>query len=258
MMMMMKLFLKFCRIFARYGGRPRALSVGPLYRIVARFVCYGGLLEDDEARAEADRIPPDALPAILAGHRANKEDTDRLRRGFAYLVFRLHRKREEYLRKHPAPNPKRDRRRPAADLLGKWYFDLAEQIRRCADPTNKSFGFPPERIEGYIIGELLKSDVNLTEEEQGVDHLHAADYGLFQSRGESKVGQVIMDQRRKMLQPELRRIEPFAKTRFEKSVIGLALSDYDVEEIREVLHGGVTDRQITDALESIRERADKK
>jgi hypothetical protein len=58
--------------------------------------------------------------------------------------------------------------------------------------------------------------------------------------------------------PELRRIAPFAETRFEKSVIGLALSDFDVTEIREALHNGVTDRQITDALESIRDRADRK
>jgi hypothetical protein len=242
-----KLFQNSLRIFAPYG-------------VVWTTVCYGGAYasqyEEDAAKANADRIAPSDLPAILAGHRAgNEADSNRLRRGYTFLVFEFYQKRELWLRDHP-PAKKR-RKRSADDLLGQWFMDLAEQLDRCKDPGNESFQFPPEAIEGFIVGALIHSAERLNAEEKGADYLHAEDYALVKSRGEGKVGQVINDRRRTMLPAELRRIAPHAKTRFEQSVIGLALSDFDVKQIRETLHDGVTDKQIIDALETIRERADK-
>ena len=149
----------------------------------------------------------------------------------------------------------------ADELLGKLFMDMVEQLDRCADPENESFTFPAEQIEGFIVGQLVNSDKRLTDEEKSEivrwldPHGRAAGTVCDSHTTEAEI---MTNEHRKLLMPELRRIAPFAKTRFEKSVIGLALSDFDVTEIREALHNGVTDRQITDALEAIRERADKK
>ena len=234
---MMTTFLKSCWIFVRYGVRPRTLYVGPLYRSAARFVCYEGQLDDDEAQAKVDRIPAAELPAVLAAHRAgDKEASARLRRGFSYLVFRFYRKREEYLRRHP-PTKKRPKH-SADELLGKMFMDMVEQLDRCADPDNESFTFPAEEIEGFVVGQLVHSDERLTEEEKrevmGWLDPHGRADGTVCDRHTTEV-EVTMNEHRKMLMPELRRIAPFAETRFEKSVIRLALSDFDVTEIREAL-----------------------
>ena len=221
------------------------------------------------------------MPAILAGHRAgNEADSTRLRLGYEFLVFEFHEKRELWLRDHP-PEEGQTPPRPAEDLFGKWYMDVVLQLDRCANPKNKSFQFPPEKIEGYIVGQLLKSAQHLDEEELGKDYLHAlaarkaeeAELGrpvrrsqpkldedsrsTFVARAPDTVEKAMINEHKTMLTDELRRMEPFAETRFEKSVIGLALSDYDIEQIRETHHYGVTEKQITDALETIRERADK-
>jgi hypothetical protein len=227
-------------------------------------VCYEGRpssqFEEDEAKADADRIPAPELSAILAQHRAgDKTASARLRRGFAYLAFRFYRKREEYLRRL---SPKKKRPMHSADeLLGKLFMDMVEQLDRCADPENESFTLPAEQIEGFIVGQLVNSDKRLTDEEKSEIVRWVDPHGRVAGTvcdSHTTETEIMTNEHRKMLMPELRRIQPFAKTEFERRVIGLALSDFDVEEIREALNYGVTTRQITDALETIRDRADNK
>jgi len=104
------------------------------------------------AKAEADRIAPQDMVAILSRHFAGDKDaTRRLVDGHMFLVW------DAYHRFQPLPG---DKRVSKLDLLGSWSVDLATAVGALT-------GIEPSDVEGKLRSVLAWTRINYFEEING-------------------------------------------------------------------------------------------